>query len=70
MNGQEAVLAFVDNVEKLDKKQQGDKAELEQKSLNEIMAVMKQCEEKFGNGRWEDASSAWTKSLEKNQKMQ
>ncbi|KAF2429992.1 hypothetical protein EJ08DRAFT_569044, partial [Tothia fuscella] len=73
--GGEGVLAFVDDVEKLQKKKKigGDtlqKAELEQKSLNGIAVVVRQCEEKFGTGRWEDASSAWTKSPEKNLKMQ
>lgn len=69
-NAKEAVLSFVDEVEQLHKKKTGSKQELEKKSLNEIMAVIKQCEENFGSGRWVDASSAWTKSPEKNQKMQ
>jgi hypothetical protein len=69
-HGKEGVLAFVDDVEKLDKKIDGNKAELEQTSLNAITVVVRQCEEKFGSDRWEDALSAWTKSPEKNQEMQ
>jgi hypothetical protein len=70
----EAVLVFVDEVEALNKsKDKGEasekRKELAQKSLNEIMTVVKRCEEKFGTEKWEDASSAWTRSPEKNRKM-
>jgi len=61
--------AFVNEVQALKEKKQGDRKDLEKRSLAEIMTVVKACEEKFGSGKWEDASAAWTKSPEKNQKM-
>jgi hypothetical protein len=67
--GNEGALAFVDEVEALNKKKSGDKQKLGHRSLDEIMAVVRQCEEKFGMEAWTDASSAFTKSPEKNQKM-
>jgi hypothetical protein len=72
----DAVLGFVNEVEACSKSRLKDKdsggekrKRLEEKSLNEIMAMVMRCEEKFGTEKWEDASSAWTRSPEKNRKM-
>ena len=68
-DGGEGARAFVDEVQGLKERGEGDKGELEEKSLREIMNVIGQCEEKFGTERWVDALEAWTKSPEKNQEM-
>jgi hypothetical protein len=66
------VLEFVDQVEALRKRKSSSVGlkELEAKSLKELMAIVQRCEEKFGTDRWEDASTAWTRSPEKNREMQ
>jgi hypothetical protein len=60
--GKEEVLRFVDRVEGLKKRREGDEKVLGETSGKEIMAVLEWCEEKFGTGKWEDASSAWAQS--------
>lgn len=67
--GKDGALGFVDEVEALKKKKQGDKMKLGKRSLDEIMAVIKQCEERFGTEAWTDARTAFTKSPEKNEEM-
>lgn len=63
--GKEKALGFVDDVEKLNKKGEGEKAALEEESKNEVMAVLGWCEEGFGTERWKDATSAWVRPDEK-----
>lgn len=63
--GKEGALEFVDKVEKLKKKREGDKAALGEESKDEIRAVLSWCEEKFGTEKWKDASEAWVRPDEK-----
>lgn len=53
-------LDFVDEVEGLKKRKQGEKQTLAKTSLAELMAVLHWCERKFGTRVWDDASSAWS----------
>lgn len=46
-----------------------EEAELEKESRREIEAVVNFCVRKFGEGRWEDASSAWVKNSEEIQDL-
>lgn len=62
-------LVFVDDVEKLRKERIGDREELEQRSLDEIKAVVSFCAKKFGTGKTRDATNAWVTSDERKRKQ-
>ena len=50
---------FLDGVEGLVKRGEGDKRKLEEESRKEVEGILKFCMEKFGTGRREDASQVW-----------
>lgn len=50
---------FLDRVETLKKKKQGDKEALEKESRREIEELMQWCMDKFGTDKFEDATKAW-----------
>lgn len=53
---------FIDGIEALRKRKEGNIAELEGVSRREIDSVVEFCREKFGTGEVKDASSIWVKS--------
>ena len=59
LGGKEDALGFIDGVEGLRKRREGDKQALEEESAREVKAVVEFCREKFGSGRVLDASGAW-----------
>ncbi|QDS72266.1 hypothetical protein FKW77_006144 [Venturia effusa] len=67
--GKERALEFVNKVENLKRKGKGDEAALNEESRVEIRTVLSWCEEKFGTGKWEEASEAWVKPDKKIQEM-
>lgn len=62
--GLENAQAFIGRVEKLRKQKVGDKKALEQESGREIDALVQWCKNKFGTGRFEDATKAWVEPEE------
>ena len=68
-NSEEQAREFIGKVERLLKKKEGDKQELESESLREIKAVVEHCREKFGDGKLDDASKAWVKPGEELKRM-
>ncbi|KAI9792327.1 MAG: hypothetical protein M1816_002552 [Peltula sp. TS41687] len=63
--GKEEAWGFLGRVERLKKEGEGDKEELEKESRREIEAVVDWCVQRFGTGKWEDASGVWTRPDEK-----
>ena len=68
-DGEGQARGFIDGVERLAKKEEGDRQKLERDSLREIQAVVEFCREKFGDGEVRDASGAFVRNDEKRQKM-
>ncbi|KAI9884784.1 MAG: hypothetical protein M1823_003422 [Watsoniomyces obsoletus] len=62
-------LAFIDDVEKLKRKGQGEKIRLEEQSRREIEGVMRWSENRFGMERWEDATKVWVQPGDKIRQM-
>ncbi|KAL8687989.1 MAG: hypothetical protein Q9218_005983 [Villophora microphyllina] len=60
---------FIGRVEGLRKRGEGDKEALENESRREIEKVVEWCKAKFGEGKMEDASSAWVRPSEENRQM-
>lgn len=62
--GEEEARKFIDQIERLVKKREGDREVLEEASLREIKAVVGFCREKFGEGKVDDASGVWVRNDE------
>lgn len=61
----EGMEGLIDDVEALRKEGgKGEEVKLEEKIRIEMERVFEWCKEKFGDGRWADASEAWTKDSE------
>nr|POE79707.1 hypothetical protein CFP56_07772 [Quercus suber] len=67
--GLESARGFVRRVERLRKEKVGDEAALRAESAREFEAVAGWCAERFGTGRWEDATAAWVEPSEENRKI-
>ncbi len=52
-------LEFIDQVEALKKRHEGNQAELANRSLVEVKSVIEFCVEKFGKAKFENASTEW-----------
>lgn len=61
-HGLETAKQFLDKIEGLRKKREGDLFGLEKESLREIENVVEFCRKKFGTGEVKDASGVWVKS--------
>ena len=59
--GLESARVFIDRVEALRKRKEGDLAALEVESMEEIGNAVEFCRKKFGEGKVEDASGIWVK---------
>ena len=58
-SSREEGMAFIDKVERLQKRKEGNKEALGQESVEEIKRAIGFCVEKFGKEKVEDASVAW-----------
>lgn len=67
--GEEQARGFIDKVEGLVRRKEGDKGELEREGGREIGKVVEWCRERFGEEEWRDASEAWVKPGEEHRKM-
>lgn len=67
--GEEAARGFIDRVEKLRKKREGDLGELERESRREIESVVGFCRRKFGEGEVRDASAIWVQPSKEHNDM-
>lgn len=60
---------FVQRVEALRKQKSGSESDLKLESRREIEAVVHWCEEKFGTGRCEDATTVWVEPSEEHRRI-
>lgn len=67
--GEEQARGFIDKVEGLVRRKEGEREELEGESRREIGKVVEWCRERFGEEEWRDASEAWVKPGEEHRKM-
>lgn len=67
--GVEGGKEFTHAVERLRKEKVGDVGELERVSEREIERLTRWCRERFGTGRWEDATEAWVEPSEENRQI-
>ena len=58
-DGEDAARKFIDEVEALRKRREGDLIALEKESMREIKSVIDFCRKKFGEGEVRDASGIW-----------
>ena len=61
-NGIDAALAMIADIQSLNETGQGDRDELESRSLDEIQAVVAFCAKRFGVQSVADAREAWTRN--------
>ncbi len=66
---EEKAREFIGKVERLVKRGEGSKEDLERESLREINVVVEFCREKFGEGEVRDAREAWVKPGEEHKTM-
>tara|TARA_R110002003_G_scaffold214_9_gene16080 strand:- start:11493 stop:12152 length:660 start_codon:yes stop_codon:yes gene_type:complete len=62
--GEEDPAGLIDDVERLREGKEGDEGDVGDRIVREMQGVLEWCKRKFGEGRWEDASSAWVKNSE------
>jgi hypothetical protein len=62
--GEEDPAGLIDDVDRLRELKEGDERDIADRIVREMQGVLEWCKRKFGEGRWEDASSAWVKNSE------
>ncbi|KAL8725506.1 MAG: hypothetical protein Q9181_006400 [Wetmoreana brouardii] len=67
--GKEGAMRFLDAVEGLRKRGEGDQGELEGVSRREVERVVEWCKQRFGEGRCGDATKAWVRPSEEHRQL-